>query len=51
MASSLSNHLNNFSEGIYKIKCEHGNSEKKLNVKSNIIITIVFLNIQTLKMV
>ena len=29
MTSSLSNFVNNFSEGIHKIKCKHGDKDKK----------------------
>ena len=29
MASSLSNLVNNLSEGIHKIKCKHGHDDKK----------------------
>ena len=29
MASSLSNLVNNLSEGIYKIKCKYGQDDKK----------------------
>ena len=29
MASSLSNLVNNLSEGIQKIKCKHGHDDKK----------------------
>ena len=29
MASSLSNLVNNLSEGIYKIKCKYGHDDKK----------------------
>ena len=29
MASSLSNLVNNLSEGIHKIKCKHGHNNKK----------------------
>ena len=29
MASSLSNFVNKFSEGIHKIKCKHGHDDEK----------------------
>ena len=29
MASSLSNHVNNLSEEIYRIKCKYGHDDKK----------------------
>ena len=51
MPSSLSNLINNPSEGIHKIKCKYGHDDKK-NVKIaelNINIPTVFLNTQTLK--
>ena len=53
MASSLSNHVNNLAEGMDKIKCKYGLSDKKkmklaeLNTK----IANAFLNTRTLKMI
>ena len=32
MASSLSNLVNNLSEGIYKIKCKYGHDDKKCEI-------------------
>ena len=32
MASSLSNLVNNLSEGIHKIKCKHGHDDKKVRL-------------------
>ena len=52
MGSSLSNLVNNFSEGIRRIKCKHGHDDKKCeNVELNISIVTVFLNTQILKMI
>ena len=52
MASSLSNLVNNFSEGIHRIKCKFGDEEKNVKlVELNISIATVFLNIKTLKMI
>ena len=50
MASSLSSHFNNLSEGINKIKCKYGHDDVK-RAKLNINIAIVFLGIQILKMI
>ena len=52
MASSLSNLVNNLSEGIHKIKCkdEHDEFDMKL-VQLNIKIASTFLNTQALKMI
>ena len=48
MASSLSNLVNNFSEGIHKIKCKYRHDDKKMKLaKLNISIGTVFLNILT----
>ena len=44
MANSLSNIVNNFSEGIYKIKCKYGH---ELHTK----YAAVLLNTQILKMI
>ena len=49
MASSLSNLVNNLSEGIHKIKCKYGHDDKKCEtceIKYNYC-----LNTQTLKMI
>ena len=52
MASSLSNLVNNFSEGIHRIKCKFGDEEKNVKlVELNISIATAFLNIKTLKMI
>ena len=52
MASSLSNLVNNFSEGIHRIKCKFGDEEKNVKlVELYISIATVFLNIKTLKMI
>ena len=48
IASSLSNLVNNLSEGIHRIKCKYGDDDK--NVKLMRIVT-VFLNAQVLKMI
>ena len=48
MASSLSNVVNNLSEEIHRIKCKYGHDDKS---KLNISIEIVFLNIQSLKII
>ena len=50
-AGSLSNLVNNFSEGIRRIKCKYEHAEK--NVKTmelNISIAAVFSNMQSLKL-
>ena len=45
MVSSLSNLLNNLSEGIHEIKCKYGHNDKKLKLAElNISIPTVFLN-------
>ena len=52
MASSLSNLVNNLSEGIHIIKCKHGHDDKNVKLTElNISITFIFLKIQTLKMI
>ena len=52
MASSLSNLVNNLSEGIHRIKCKYRHDEKNVRlVELNISVATVFLNIQTLKAV
>ena len=48
IASSLSNVVNNLSEEIHRIKCKYGHDDKS---KLNISIEIVFLNIQSLKII
>ena len=48
--SALSNFVNNFSKGIYKIKCKQGHDECRL-AELNINIATVLLNTQTLKMI
>ena len=46
MANSLSNLVNNLSEGIHKIKYKYGHDDKKCEfVESNISFATVFLNI------
>ena len=52
MASSLSNLVNNFSEGIHKIKYEHGNDDKNVKlVELNISIATVLLKTKTIMMI
>ena len=52
MASSLSNLVNNLSEGVHRIKCKYKLGEKKVKlIELNISIATDFLNIQTLKMI
>ena len=52
MTSSLSNLVNNLSEGLHRIKCKSGNDEKNVkHVELNISIVTVFLNTQILKMI
>ena len=53
MASSLSNLVNNLSEGINKIKCKYRHDEKKKVkfVELNISIATAFLNTKILKMI
>ena len=48
MASSLSNLVNNFSEGIHRIKRKFGHDDKKCETRGIIYISIatVFLNTQ-----
>ena len=46
MASSLSNLVNNPSQGIHRIKCKLGHDDKNLKrVQLNISIVTVFLDI------
>ena len=49
MTRSLSNLVNNLSEGIHKIKCKYGHDDKKCEL--NISIATAFLNIQISKMI
>ena len=50
MASSLSNLVNNFAEGIHKIKCKCGHNDKNVKLAElNTKIASVFLNTQTLE--
>ena len=52
MASSLSNLVNNLSEGIHGIKCKYGHDDKRFEtcgIKYKIVT--VFLNIQNLEMI
>ena len=52
IASSLSNPVNNLSEGILRIKCKFGyNGENVRLVELNISIAALFLNTRTLKMI
>ena len=49
MTRSLSNLVNNLSEGIHSIKCKYGHDDKKCEL--NISIATAFLNIQISKMI
>ena len=52
MAGSLSNLLNNLSEGVHKVNCKYGHDDKNLRfMELNISIATVFWNTQTLKMI
>ena len=52
MTSSLSNLINNLSDGIHRTKCKLGHDDKKRETCAiNIIIVTVLLNIQILKMI
>ena len=52
MASSLSNLVNNLSEGVHRIKFKFGITIKHVkHVELNFSIATVFLNIQTLKII
>ena len=52
MASSLSNLVNNLSEGIHKIKCKFWHNYKNFkHAELNISIATAFLNTQILKMI
>ena len=47
MASSLSNLVNNLSEGIHRIKCKYGHDDNKCDtcgIKCKYCVSIVFLN-------
>ena len=51
-ASSLSNFVNNLSEGIHRTKCKYGHDDKNVKLlELNITIAIVSLNTQMLKMI
>ena len=50
MASSLSNFVNNLSEGINRIKCKFGRNDKNVkHAELNMRIATLFLNTQILK--
>ena len=49
IASSLSNLVNNLSEGIHRIKCKIGQDDKKY--ETHISIMTVFANIRTSNMI
>ena len=53
MANSLQNLVKNLSERVHRIKCKFGYDDKKCGIKYKycLSIIIVFLNIQTLKMI
>ena len=52
MTRSLSNLVNNLSEGVHKIKYKFGYNDKNVKrVELNINIVTAFLNIQVLKMI
>ena len=52
MAKSLSNHVNNLSERIHKIKCKYWRNYKNVKfVELNVNIAVIFVNTQTLKMI
>ena len=52
MASSISNLVNNLSEGLHRINCKLGNDDKNVkHVELNVSIVTVFSNMQTLKMI
>ena len=51
MAKSLSNHVNDLSERIRKIKCKYWHNYKNVKfAELNVNIAIIFMNTQTLKM-
>ena len=52
MASSLSNFVNNLSEGIHRIKSKFEHDDKNVKLAElNLSIATLFLNTQTLKMI
>ena len=52
MAGSLSNLVNNLSEGIHRIACKCGHNDKNVRlVELNMSISTVFLNTWILKMI
>ena len=53
MASSLSNFVNNLSEGIHRIRYKYRHDDKNdvKHVELNISIAIVFLNTHILKII
>ena len=52
MTSSLSNLVNNLSEGMHKVKCTYGHNDKKVKiVELNISFTDVFFNEQFLNII
>ena len=52
MASSLSNIVNNISEGIYRVKCKYGHDQNNVKLAElHISIATVFLNTWILKMI
>ena len=52
MPSSLSNHVNNLSDGIHKIKCKYGQNDKNAKfVELRMKHVTVFLNTHISKMV
>ena len=52
MADLLSNHVNNLSERIHKVKCKYRQNDKHVKLaKLNINIATVLLNTQTLKII
>ena len=52
MTNSLSNLVNNPSEGIDKIKCKHGHDDKKVKIADvHTKYATVFLNTQILQMI
>ena len=52
MASSLSNLVDNLTEGIHRIKCKLVHDDKNVkHVELNISIATVLLNMQALKLI
>ena len=51
MESSLSNLVNNRSEGLHRIKCKLGHKKTMKHVELNISILTVLLNTRILKMI